>query len=552
MTHDFGAIPAKQLGARVAAAKRALRIGEARTKLLPYIQLSMPDQDRIESDPLATKYEETAHGRLLCQVFEKVATGKLKRVAVSIPPQHGKTTVLGEYGPAWFAGRFPDKHIMYGTYNQDRANEVGGSVREALLSQNHSYVFTGYALRKAGKAVDYMVSEAGGKIAFVGVGGSGTGKPADIFIVDDPLKSEEEANSNSRRDTVWGWFNKVAFTRLHENSAVIVLHTRWHEDDLIGRLCDPEHPERNKRYKGVADKWLYIDLPAVVTDTRQAKILGLDLTVPDDPDVVEQFGKQPMSALWPGRKGLKFLAEAKNMDPLGFNALYMGRPAPDDGAFFKAAHLVEYDRGELPEKLRIYAASDHAVGTKQRNDPSVIGCVGVDENDDIWVLPDLVMDRIEPDEAVEVMLNMMRLHRPTLWWIEAENISRSFGPFLKKRMLEERVYCSLDPQVPSKDKATRARSIQARMAMGKVRFPKFAPWWPEARKQLLTFPSGAHDDFVDFMSWIGLGLLKETSAPAARKPANDTVPTNSAAWIMKQAAFEERQRRLRVVQGGRF
>lgn len=521
------------------AVRRLLALRQAKTSLLDFLRLTMPDPADID-DPTMSRYQVTPLARLLCEICEKVARSEpgYRRVAVSVGPQMGKSQVISRGFPAWMAGQNPYTNLILGTYNQPFADEFGDAVREIMGSNLFSQVFPDTSLRKGGKAKDLLITENNGRMAFVGRGGSGTGKPADIFIVDDPLKDDTEAQSDATREETWKWFNKVAFTRCHDGSSIIVVHTRWHGDDLIGRLCDPDHPERNKAYAGIADGWTYINLPAVVTDPKLAKALGLTLTPPEDPKIIQAFGHKPMSSIWPGRKSLPLLAEAKRMDAHGFNALYMGRPTPDDGDYFRAQHLVEYDIDELPNNLRKYGASDHAVSDKQRRDYTVLGCVGVDENDDIWVLPDLVWDRMETDRTVEEMLTQFQAHQPMLWWMESELISKSFGPFLRKRMMEEKVYTTIDAVTPAKDKKVRARSIQGRMQMRKVRFPKFAPWWPEAKKELLRFPYGAHDDFVDWLSHIGMGLTKELAASKVPLANDNHVQTGSIRWILQQSAAQ--------------
>jgi len=147
------------------------------------------------------------------------------------------------------------------------------------------------------------------------------------------------------------------------------------------------------------------------------------------------------------------------------------------------------------------------------------------------------------------LLTQFKVHQPQLWWMESENISKAFGPFLHKRMIDERIYVTIDPVTVSKDKATRARAIQGRMSMKKVRFPRFAPWYQDARKQLLRFPHGANDDFVDWLAHIGQGLLKIRSArPMA---ANENRPrTGSIEWIMQSALKRARQeQRMKAAEG---
>lgn len=520
--------------------KRQLAYVHARDSLLRYLELQMPDPVDLD-DPDLTRMVATPQARLLCQIMEKVEAGKLKRVAVAIGPQLGKSQILSRGFPAWATGRNPYRNLMLGTYNQTFAEEFGGEVRDLIESPRHVAIFPEHKLQKG--ALDLLITDKGGKTAFVGVGGSGTGKPADFFVVDDPIRSDDDAQSQLYRDRIWKWFNAVVFTRCHSRSGIVVVHTRWHTDDLIGRLCDPDHPERSKAYAGIADDWTYINLPAVVDDPALAADLGLTLEEPKDPRVVAQFGVKPISALWPERKGLDFLAEAKRMDPRTFNALYMGRPTAEDGAYFRSEYIVEYGPEDLPADLKFYGASDHAVSAKQENDPTVLGCVGVDENDDIWILPDLVWDRMQTDRTVEELLVQFKLHKPQLWWMESELISKSFGPFLHKRMIEERVYVTIDQVIPSKDKPTRARAIQGRMSMRKVHFPRFAPWFQDARRELLQFPYGAHDDFVDWLAHIGQGLLMARGA--VRAPANENeAPVGSIQWILrsakKRAAAEQR------------
>lgn len=506
---------------------------EAEGNLLRYLQLQMPDPNKPD-DQTATRYVTTPLSILLCQIMEKVERGEkgYTRVAVSVGPQFGKTDIISRGFPAWASARNPYRHFILASYNQDNANALGVDVKNRIESPIHQQIFPRHVLDKS--AADALMTAEQGKLAFVGIGGSGTGKPADYFIVDDPIKGDEDAQSSLYRDRLWKWYNAVVFSRAHDDTRIVVVHTRWHADDLIGRLCDPDHPERNKLYRGIAEKWLYINLPAVVNDPELAHQLGLTLEPPTAPEVIEQFGAKPMSSLWPGRKSLPLLAEAKAQDARTFNALYMGKPAADEGEYFKADWIVEYDDFELPVTLTKYGASDHAVSMKQKRDFTTIGCVGICKDDIAWVLPDLVMERMETDRTVEEIIQQIRIHKPHLWWMEDELISKSFGPFLKKRMIEERAFTTLDPVRPSKDKPTRARAIQGRMSLKQVRFPRFATWWPDARRQLLSFPYGANDDFVDWLGHIGMGILKE-HGPVKRIAEDKVIRVGSIDWILAQS-----------------
>jgi predicted phage terminase large subunit-like protein len=286
-------------------------------------------------------------------------------------------------------------------------------------------------------------------------------------------------------------------------ASVIIIMTRWHEDDLVGRLTDPQNIHYDPEE---AATWKKIDLPA--------------LAEANDP-----LGRAEGEALWPERFPRESLLAKKRVMRRSFSALYQGRPTTADGDYFKAAHLVEYMPHELPRRLRMYAASDHALSKLESADSSCFGCVGVCENDYIWVMPDLDWGKFSTDVLVEMMLAQMKRHRPFTWWAESEHISKSIGPFLFKRMKEEQVYIPVEMVASRKDIELRAQAIRGRMAMQMVRFPKHAPWWTDARDQLLKFPNGTHDDVVSFLSLVGGGLesmIGLQQGPKASAPVEGT------------------------------
>jgi predicted phage terminase large subunit-like protein len=228
-------------------------------------------------------------------------------------------------------------------------------------------------------------------------------------------------------------------------------------------------------------------------------------------------GRAPGEALWPERFGVDYLNGFKRRNPRGFNALYQQRPTPDDGDFFKAEYIREYLPHEVPprEKLRIYMASDHAVAQKQENDRTCILVVGVDVNDNIWVL-DCFWKRAKTDEVVEKLIALFKKWKPLRWWAEDDHITKSIGPFLRKRMRESQVYMAHSKVNAYADKLKKAQAIQGRMSMGMVLFPKTAPWYQDARDEILKFPRARHDDFVDALSTLGrgMGVMVAPAAPA--------------------------------------
>lgn len=544
MALDLSHLTDEQIQQELLIGNRVLKYQKARDHMQDYCHLMMPDTTD-PNDVLKTEYDDAGHAKMLCDIVERFESGKSKRVAVSIPPQHGKTIHLSQLGLSWIWGKNPRKNILVVTYNQTRADELGHEFRQLVRDRpTFRQVFPEVEFQADAKSKSFMQNKAGGKIFFIGVGGTITGRTADYIIIDDPFKGDDDEFTQGHLEKIWSWFYKVAYSRASNKTKICVIHTRWNEDDLIGRLCDPTHPERNKRFKGIASDWEFMNIPGVIRDERLASALGLSLKVPKDPRVIEQFGEKPCTALWPKEKSLEFFAQWKRGDPRSFSALVMGSPTPEDGFYFTDDMVVEYHSpSDIPSNLRKYGASDHAVSQKQRRDKTVMGCVGIDENDDIWIMPDLVWDQMETDRTVEELLAKFRQHKPHCWWLESELISKSFGPFLRKRMVEERIYTLIDPVVPSADKMTRARSIQGRMSMRKVHFPAFAPWFQDAKNQLMRFPHGANDDFVDWLAWIGLGLAKEIAAQSYRPPKNNAPKTGTAAWVIHNSEQRKAQQR---------
>lgn len=538
-----------ELEQRVGTAKRLLAFNAAKSSMPQFIHCMMPDEEDPD-DISKSSYQRTPHGNLLCTLVEEMYAGTRMRTAVSIAPQHGKTLHLSTMGPAWILGNNPKAKIVIATYNEIRAGELGEEFRKVMDSALYKLVFPEVKLASGSKSKTSMRTTAGGRIVFVGLGGTVTGRTADYFIIDDPMKDDTDLQSPIAREAMWKWFFSVAYSRGSKRTRILVLHTRWHADDLIGRLCDPSHPERKKRFKGIAEDWTYLNIPGVIFDRKVADLLGLTLTVPTNPRVLEAFGKEPSVALWEADKDLVFFAQWKLGESRSFTALVMGKPTVEDGEYFNKAGLIEYDIEELPENLKFYGASDHAVSLKQYRDSSCIGCVGIDEHDNIWVLPDIVWKQMKTDAIVEEMLFQFKTHKPELWGMEGENISKSFGPFLLKRMNEEKIYVSILEMPTVHDKPSKARSAQGRMSMGKFRFPRFAPWWADAKSQLLQFPYAPHDDFVDWLATIAQMMLSEGRAEPVAANSNEPNPNSLQGILQRTKKFAGQVPRAKASNSG--
>lgn len=521
----------QQVQAQQAGLKKELRrrkIVTARGDLIAFAELMKPaPEDPLDSD--LSRYQAAAHHRAIAAALERVERGDTMRLIINCPPRHGKSELATRMLPGYFVGRDPYRNIIIGTYGDDFAEDFGREVREYMQQPEYREIFPGTGLAYGSKAADRLRTVQGGNLFFVGRKGRVTGRGADLILIDDPIKDDEEARSPAVRDKVWNWFTRTISTRLMSVAGrIVIIQTRWHEDDIVGRLRNPENPYYNKVE---AAKWQVIDLPALAEDK--------------DP-----LGRKVGEPLWPQRFTKEYLEGLRTLDPVGFSALYQGRPTPETGDFFKTDYLRTYTPRQLPGTLRYYAASDHAIGVKTRHDFTVLLVVGMDEDENIWVV-DCFWKRAKSDEVVEAMIGLMAKYPIQMWWAENGHISKSIGPFLQKRMRERKTFCAIDEVPTVADKRSRAQSIQARMAMGKVFLPVQAPWYAKAKGELLSFDGGTHDDFVDALAHIGMGLAKQFKARKPRPVATGEVQVGTLAWV-KQDAARVARRKLLVQSAGGF
>lgn len=497
-----------------AAIERAIAARKARDSLIAFTKFTMPDPADME-DATKSRYKDEAHHRLIAKELEAVERGDTLRLIITMPPRHGKTELASDRFIAWFIGRDPYREVIFATYNAEFSEDRGRKVRDIMLSPEYAQVFPEASLKKDSKAADRLGLAEGGLAFFAGVGGAITGRGADLFDIDDPFKNREDAESLANRNAVWAWFTSTAFTRLLPGGRMVIILTRWHEDDIVGRIQNPDYVDPEE-----AAKWKILSLPAIAEDG-------------------DALGRAKGEALWPARYPLDTLHSIRRtIGSRDWSALYQQKPTPDDGQYFLRSMFKGYQPGELPEELNKYGASDHAVGSKQQNDASVLGCIGTDRFNDIWILPDVAWGRFPPEEAVEAFLDQLRRHKPIFWWAEKGHISQSIGPFLRERMRQEEVYGAIEEKTPVRDKLTRARAIMARAAMRPIRVPVFMGWWNDALEQLLKFPNGKHDDFVDWLAWHGIGLDGISAAVPQKVVTLRNYRPGSVPWVLQQGRRE--------------
>ena len=522
----------REINKQIALLERQQKALQARDEFMPFIKFTSPDPED-PNDVNKSRYKDAKHHRAIARVIQAIVKAEVEYtfVILTMPPRHGKSEQVSRKLPAWLIGKFPRDNGVIATYNDDFAADFGKNVRDIVRTSQFKQVFPKSGLKRGGAASDRLETLEGGQWSFVGRGGSLTGRGAHWLIIDDLIKDDKEAQSQAIRDQAWNWLTKVAMTRRMGRKVVIMTFTRWHADDPIGRLTDPENPHYNRK---LAERIKIINIPAIAEE--------------DDP-----LGRKPGEPLWPDgpdRFDLDFLHEQQSLDPLGFAALYQQRPSLLDGDLFKRENIRFYKPSELPDDLRIYAASDHAVATGQRNDFTVLLKFGVDKQQNIYLL-ECFWQKAKSDVVVEAMLGMGRGNmKPLLWWAEKGHISKSIGPFLKKRMQETSNFMNIREVTPIGDKAQRAQSIVGRVAMGKVFFPIDAVWTEKAVNQMMAFPNAPHDDFVDTLSLIGLGLQSQFAAPNSSDKKKIEKPVfGTLAWVKLADKWANEQKALKAAGG---
>jgi predicted phage terminase large subunit-like protein len=427
----------------------------AQSSLIDFAQYTFP------------QYAPAEHHRLIAEKLEAIERGEIQRLMIFMPPRHGKSELATKRFPAWFLGRNPDRQVIQASYNSDLAKDFGRQVRNIFQERRFQNVFQGVELAQDSKAADRWNTSKNGAYVAAGVGTAVTGRGADILIIDDPLKDREEAESETRRETVWNWYTSTAYTRLQGMRAEILVQTRWHEDDLAGRLLEAEA-------KG-GKKWDKLILPALMSDG---------------------------GALWPERFPVNVLQEIKQtIGPRDWSALYQQEPAPDDGTFFLKAWFKRHEKP--PERCHVYMTSDYAV-TEGDGDYTEHAIWGIDGTGRIYQL-DWWHGQTASDEWIEQKLHMIRKWKPICAFGEAGVIQKAIEPMLKRRMTETATRCRMEWLPSIHDKATRARAFQSRAAMGEVSLLDDERG-ERVLKQLLAFPAGKHDDAVDVCSMMGLAL----------------------------------------------
>ena len=408
------------------------------------------------------------HHKVMAKKFEEIANGKTKRLIINMPPRHTKSEFASFLLPAWFLGKYPNKKIIQTSNTAELAVGFGRKVRNLVDSSQYAKIFPNVNLRSDSKAAGRWATNAGGEYFAIGVGGTVTGKGADILIIDDPHSEQEAAlaaTNPERFDKVYEWYTSGPRQRLQPGGSIVVVMTRWSKKDLTGRIIQAGI-ERDEN-----DDWEVIDFHEILPSGNP---------------------------LWPEFWPLKELMALKSELPAAkWNAQYQQSPTSEEGAIIKREWWKIWEKEDPPRCEFIIQSWDTAFTKSERSDYSACTTWGVfymdeNENDPHVILLDAFKKRMEFPELKLKAFNHYKEWEPDAFVIEAK---ASGAPLI----FELRAMgISVQEFTPSRgnDKMVRINSVSDLFASGRVWAPP-TRWADELIEEMAAFPNSDHDDLVD-------------------------------------------------------
>ena len=416
-----------------------------------------------------------AHHRKLANMLMAIERGEKDRICVNIPPRHGKSQLVSIMFPAWFLGRNPNKKVMMVSHTTDLAVDFGRKVRNLIATDKYREIFPTVSLAQDSKSAGRWNTNAGGEYYACGIGSALAGRGADLLLVDDPHSEQDVINGNFEVfDKAYEWFTFGARTRLMPKGRVAIIQTRWHMDDLTGRVTkDMAQNERSDQYE-------IVEFPAII-DTEDKKT-----------------GSPVQKPLWPEFFDMEALLRTKaSMPVFQWNAQYQQQPTAEEAAIVKREWWSEWT-GEAPPSCEyIIMSLDAAAEKHNRADYTALTTWGVFMNEEYnayhIILLNSIKQRLEFPELKELAMEEYRDWEPDAFIVEKKSAGTALYQEMRRMGLPVQEYT---PHRGSGDKLARLNSVADIVASGMVWMPQ-TRWAEEVIEEIAGFPFMSHDDLVD-------------------------------------------------------
>jgi predicted phage terminase large subunit-like protein len=440
-----------------------------------------------------TEYKVGKHHKILAGLLQDIAEGSKDRIAVSMAPRFGKSMMLSEYFPAWFIGNNPTKKMIIASHTGDLAVDFGRKVRNLVMSDVYKEIFPDVELSADSKSAGRWTTNRGGEFFATGVGGALAGRGADLLVIDDPFSEQDVLAGNYEIfDKVYEWYAYGARTRLMPGGRVVVLHTRWMPNDLIGRLLSEQTRDP------FSDQWEYVEFPAILNENTDNE-----------------------KSLWPEQWKVEALQRTRAVMPVfQWNAQYQQQPTNQDGAIVSRDWFKTWTEEKPPEVEYTIMSLDAAQEKNKRADFSAFTIWGVfyrnnnyGEQEANIILLNVINKRVDFPELKDISLKLYREWKPDTFLVE----KKSNGSALFQEL--RRTGMPVTEFTPGKgtDKIARLNAVADIVRAGLVWVPQYR-WAEELVEQVNAFPATPHDDMVDSMT---AALYRFRTGGFIRLPSDD-------------------------------
>jgi predicted phage terminase large subunit-like protein len=464
------------------------------------------------------------------------------RLMVNMPPRHWKSTTVSVLFPAWVLGRLPDTRVIVTSYNGNLAYGFSRRARNHIQDVPFQNLFGEQTLMDEPVVLSEdshsieswdLVGSRGGMMA-AGVGGGLTGKGANLLIVDDPHKDRQDAESEASRKQKWEWWTSTARTRMERGAAVIVIQTRWHSDDLSGKLLVQMASDPN------ADQWVVLSLPAIAEDwaIEVDSVVQLQSLKQGTWRGIDPLGRHPGDVLWPEEFPLSSMLPIKASSLYEFEALYQQRPQRREGAMIKAFDIRRVRPDQVPADLSEARYWDLAVSGRKSADWITGGRVGYSRDGKLYIRH-MARFRGPWTDARPRMQEVMLRDGPAI--PQGIETSGQQGGYYQEMKIDERLRgLVINPVNPQQvgNKEVRAQVWASRIQDNLVFIVDDGTWdVDDFVSQCVAFPNGAHDDQVDSVSG-GVQMMGGWSGSLADVPQDENTESVWGAQMGMMGAIE--------------